>query len=72
MMLAEALVLVTLHSVDGRIVHVNPAHVVTTALPNAGNFTSDARCIINLLDAKFVAVKETCAEVNALLRRSPP
>ena len=71
MMLAQALMLVTLHTADNRVVDINPAHVVTTAPPKEGSFTPDVRCVVNLLDAKFIAVKETCGEVNALLRRSP-
>ena len=70
MILAEVIMLVTLHTVDDRDVHINPQHVVTVGLPH--NFTPDANCVITLLDAKFIAVRETCAEVNTLLRRSPP
>jgi len=73
MLLAEALLLVKLHTVDEREVFVNPAYVISTTEPkDKGGFTEKVNCIVSFIDAKFITVKETCAEVNVILKRSPP
>jgi hypothetical protein len=72
-MLAEALLLVLLHTVDDREVFVNPTYVISTTEPkDKGGLASEVNCIVSFIDAKFISVKETCAEVNAILKRSPP
>ena len=72
-MIAElAVVLVTLHTVDDRAVHVNPAYVVSTTQPkDKGGFTEAVNCIVSFIDAKFITVKESCEEANMILGRSP-
>jgi len=68
-----ALALALLHTVDDREVYVNPAYVISTTEPkDKGSFTEKVNCIVSFVDAKFITVKETCAQVNTILNRSPP
>ena len=68
-----ALMLVMLHTVDDREVFVNPAYVISTTEPkDKGGFSENVNCIVSFIDAKFISVKESCAEVNAILKRNTP
>ena len=60
-MLYIVLHLIMLHTVDGQEVYVNPREVTSLKGKGSGeHFTPGANCLINLVDGKFVAVKETC------------
>jgi hypothetical protein len=55
------------HTVDDRLVFVNPEMVVSLTVP-AGRLTSpNIGCIVAFSDGKFVSVKETCHEVRELM-----
>ena len=65
--------LVILHVPDGYEVTVNPAHVVTLRETSEQHghdnrlLVRGAHCVIGLTTAKFVAVTESCRDVQRLL-----
>lgn len=63
--------LLVLHTLDGREVAINPAHVTSLSGPRPGAtqgmFVDGANCLVNLTDGKFVAVVETCNQIRALI-----
>jgi uncharacterized protein YlzI (FlbEa/FlbD family) len=72
-----AVQLITLNSLDGRAVLVNPRHV--TQLREAREegdpdkqMTGRARCVIRLTDGSFVTVAEDCGEVRKLMEGAEP
>ena len=69
-MIDLALVLIVLHSVDGREVTIN-AEMVTSlhAATDQGNklLTKSVRCRVGLADGKFVSAVESCDAVRQLL-----
>ena len=64
-----ALVLIVLHTVDGREITVNPKQVTHLGGPKAGGgfFVEGVNCQVNMADGKFITVIETCDEVRKLL-----
>lgn len=71
---ALVLELVVLRTLDGRTVHVNPAHVVSLNERVEGErnkvLSDKVYCVINLLDGKFISVGEKCDVVRQQLRCS--
>jgi len=68
-----AIVLIVLHSKDGREIDINPESITQlheTADDDADNkyFTPGVRCMVALADGKFVTVVETCVEVRKLIK----
>jgi len=63
------LVLIVLHSGSGTPLELNPAMVTNLRNPEAGigAFSPNVKCQINMVDGKYVTVKETCAEVRKLM-----
>jgi hypothetical protein len=63
------LVLIVLHSGSGTPLELNPALVTNLRNPEPGNgaFSPGVKCQINMVDGKFVTVKETCLEVRKLM-----
>src|SRR5215831_2496437 len=60
--------LIALHTVDGRLVLVNPAQITQVREPlpesNTGRqLTTGVQCVITLTDRSFAAVREDCAKV---------
>lgn len=76
MMVAELLAveLIVLRTIDGRTVHVNPAHVVTLTerIEGAQNkvLSDKVYCVVGMLDGKFVSVADRCDIVRQQLRCS--
>lgn len=72
-----AVELVTLYTVDGRAVLVNPQQVTqlhearAEGAPNK-QLTDKVRCIIRLTDASYVTVTEDCDTVRELLEEAKP
>lgn len=59
------LYLIRLHGLDGQEIDINPREITVMRERGQGqHLTKDAECAISLSDGKFVAVKETCAEVR--------
>src|SRR5215472_2848841 len=60
--------LIALHTVDGRMVFVNPEQITQVREPlpesNTGRqLTTGVQCVITLTDRSFAAVREDCAKV---------
>lgn len=65
-----ALMLIEVHSLDGRTVYVNPEQIVSVAPPkDQGVFVEGVHCVITLSDRRFVSTKEDCMVITAQLRR---
>jgi hypothetical protein len=63
------LVLIVLHSGAGTPIDLNADKITNMRSPEPGNknFSDNVRCQINMVDGKFVTVKETCLEVRKLM-----
>jgi hypothetical protein len=63
------LVLLILHSGAGTPIEVNSSSITHMRNPEPGqkNLSSSVKCQINMMDGKFIAVRETCAEVHRLM-----
>jgi len=66
-------VLLVLHTLDGREIDINPQKITSMREAKADDksgkyFTEGVRCMVNLSDGKFVSVIETCAQIRALLK----
>jgi uncharacterized protein YlzI (FlbEa/FlbD family) len=61
--------MVVLHTVTGTAIEVNPLLITHLRHPEANNrsFVEGAQCMINMVDGKYVTVRETCAEVRQLI-----
>jgi hypothetical protein len=69
MILKVLFFLVIFHGADGEEVEVNPDQVTSIRAPREKSevdklLPKTARCLINMADGKFVAVREDCAEVR--------
>jgi hypothetical protein len=67
-----AAALIVLHTLDGREIDINPAHVNSMReakedSEGGKDFTPGVRCMINTTDGKFVTVIEECATVRRKL-----
>lgn len=65
-----ALMLIEVHTLDGRTVYINPEQVVSMALPKEhGLLVEGVQCVITLVDKRFISTKESCEVVTQQLRR---
>ena len=66
------LVLIVLHSGAGVPIDLNAEKITNMRSPEPGNknFSDNVKCQINMVDGKFVTVKETCAEVRKLMEQA--
>jgi hypothetical protein len=72
-LLLAVLELVTVTGLDGRRIDINPKFVVSVVQPKEkGTLTSQATCVLNFNDRKFLSIRESCDEVRALLKRGSP
>jgi hypothetical protein len=64
-----ALVLIALHSGSGTPLDLNTDAITNLRNPEPSNnaFSKGVKCQVNMMDGKFVTVKETCAEVRRLM-----
>lgn len=54
---------------DGQLIEVNPAGIVSIRSPRrAEHFTAGIHCIIFTSDNKYLAVLESCQQVEEMLR----
>jgi hypothetical protein len=68
-----ALHLVALTSASGEIIAVNPEQVVSVRrepVVRQGHLSQHAHCMLNMTDGKFVAVQESCDEVEQRLQKN--
>ncbi len=64
------LVMIVLHSGSGTSLDLNTDAITNLRNPEPGNthlFSPNVKCQVNMLDGKYVTVKETCAEVRRLM-----
>jgi len=63
------LVMIILHSGAGTPIDLNAEKITNMRSPEPGNknFSDNVKCQVNMVDGKFVTVKETCAEVRKLM-----
>lgn len=53
---------------DHQMIAINPAEIVSIRTPRDGHFPKGTRCLIHMVDGKFIAVVETCKAVeNAIV-----
>jgi hypothetical protein len=64
-----AVLLITLHGSTGQEIDINPEEVVTLRTPRDGehHLPPNTRCVINMTDGKFNAVREDCRTVLHLI-----
>ena len=65
------LVMIILHSAAGVPIDLNAEKITNMRNPEPGhkNFSDNVKCQINMVDGKFVPVRETCAEVRKLMEQ---
>jgi hypothetical protein len=63
------LVMIILHSGAGTPIDLNADAITNMRNPEPGNklFSDTVRCQVNMVDGKYIAVRETCAEVRKLM-----
>jgi hypothetical protein len=65
------LVMIILHSGAGTPIDLNADAITNMRNPEPGSgnklFSDTVRCQVNMVDGKYVAVKETCTEVRRLI-----
>lgn len=68
------LILILLHSPDGREVNVNVEEITSLhcKMPGVENklFAEGVNTVINLTDGKYVTVRETCTEVRDFIQEA--
>jgi hypothetical protein len=58
------------HALDGQEVLVN-MRAITTVIHPGPTHSPDAKCVINLVDGKFVPTQETCDRLLTLAASAP-
>lgn len=61
-----------LHGPEGQVMRVNPAKITTLREPARGDlrhFAPTVHCIVVTVNGKFLAVRETCEQVDKLARQ---
>lgn len=58
---------------DGRIVDLNPRHIVSVAEAKDADdpgkhFTDKVRCVVSMVDGKFYSTAESCDDIEKKLR----
>jgi len=63
------LVMIVLHSGSGIALDLNPQAITNLRNPDPaiGAFSPNVKCQVNMLDGKYIMVKETCEEVKKLM-----
>lgn len=62
--------LVELHGLDGQLIELNPAAIITVRVPRVrDHFGPGIRCLVHTTDGKFIAVTESCMDVLRALGR---
>ena len=69
LMVRAAVELTVLTTIDGRQVAVNPLYVVSVGEPSGSvmTFVDGIRCVVTMVDGKFIAALEDCSVVRAKL-----
>jgi len=66
------LVMIVLHSGSGIALDLNPQTITNLRNPDPsiGAFSPNVKCQVNMVDGKFVTVKETCEQVKKLMEQA--
>ena len=66
------LTMIILHSGSGTPLDLNTQAITNlrNPEPSIGAFSPQVKCQVNMLDGKYVTVKETCAEVRKLMEQA--
>jgi hypothetical protein len=65
-----ATALIVLHGASGVVIEVNPGQITHLRRPEGQkNFTPGVECMVNLVDGKYVTVRESCEAVRALIEK---
>lgn len=63
-----AIELVSFHTVDGRVIQINPNQVTRLQPAGAGKVLTDkVKCVIHMTDGSYTSVIEICDEVRRRL-----
>ena len=69
-----ATVLILLHAPGGNVIHVNPDLIVSMYAAVEGRpnkqIDVDVKCRLNTNDGKFIAVVESCEQVQEMFRKA--
>jgi uncharacterized protein YlzI (FlbEa/FlbD family) len=57
------LALIVLHGLDGQLIHVNPAEIVSVRAPSSDLLAPEIKCTLQTADGKLINVTDTCDEV---------
>lgn len=63
-MVIFALVLIALHGLDGQLIWVNPAEIVSVRAPATNLLHHDIKCTLQTADGKLINVTDSCDEVR--------
>lgn len=59
---------IMLHGLDGRSIYVNPMHIVSVAdADKERGLLIGGRCVVSMIDRKFLTVAESCADIRKRL-----
>jgi hypothetical protein len=58
---------IVLETLDGRKIHVNPRHIVSTSQAKGKLVTDAVQCVIYTIDGRFFSVVETCDSIKSRL-----
>jgi len=58
---------IALQTLDGRIIHVNPRQIVSTATAKGKLITDAVQCVVYTTDGRFFSVVETCESIKTRL-----
>lgn len=70
--IVTALQLVPLHQVDGRVIYINPADIITIAVPRQGDRKTAApgtACVVFMTDNRHWQVLETCSAIKQMIEK---
>lgn len=66
MIILVAVVLITLTGLDGQIIYVNPAEVVSIRAPTSDLLHENVKCSLQTVDGRIINVTNSCDEVHRL------
>lgn len=69
---APLVILILLHTLDGREVMINAKQVTSMYPKSNGNklYTDDVHCLVGMTDGKFVSVQENCEAVRKMMEQT--
>ena len=65
-----ALALITLHSLGGQEIYVNPAEIVSMRAPTSDLLHQDVKCTLQTADGRLINVVDPCSDVALQIEKS--